>query len=119
MPVESTFAIILLMMLSLGVIQVALSLYARNIVMSSAHEGARAAIERGTDEATATAIARDTVRRATGSLVGDLGVQVRSIRRSGELHVTVAVDGVVSDLGPLPFPIRLSARATASGAVGR
>lgn len=118
-PVESTFAIVLLMLLSLGVIQVALALYARNIVMSSAHEGARAAIERGTDEATAAAIARHTVRQATGSLVDDLDVDVNAVTRSGELHVTVVVAGIVSDLGPVPFPITLTSKATASTALGR
>ena len=118
-PIEATFAIVLLMLLSLGVIQVALALYARNIVISAAHEGARAAIERGTDEETAAAIARETVRRASGSLVDDLQVDVRSIQRSGELHVAVQLRGVVSNLGPIPFPITLSSRATASSALGR
>lgn len=117
-PVESTFAIVLLMLLSLGVIQVALALYARNIVMSSAHEGARAAIERGTDEATAVAIARHTVRQASGSLVDDLEVDVQAVRRARELHVTVLVEGIVTDLGPVPFPITLSSKATASAALG-
>lgn len=118
-PIESTFAIVVLMLLSLGVIQVALALYARNIVISSAHEGARAAIERGTDEDTAASIARETVRQATGSLVDDLEIDVRSIERSGELHVAVHLKGVVSDLGPIPIPITLSSTATASSALGR
>ena len=112
-PVETTFAILFLMLLALGVIQVALSLYARNVVTASAHEGARAAIERGRNEADAAAIARDIVRQASGNLVDDLTVDVATSRRGGDLEVTVSVGGVVTGLGPLPFPIPLSARATA------
>ena len=112
-PVESTFAIILLMLLALGVIQVALSLYARNVVAASAHEGARAAVERGFDSQRAEAIVRETVRQATGSLVDDLSVDVRTLRRGGRVVVNVHVGGIVNDLGPIPFPIPLSSNATA------
>ena len=112
-PIEATFAIVLLMLLALGVIQVALVLYARNIVAASAHEGARTAIERGSTEADAAVIARDVVRRATGALVDDLDIDVDSIQRGDELTVVVRVSGVVTDLGPLPIPIPLSSLATA------
>lgn len=113
-PVEATFAIVLLMLLALGVIQVGLVLYARNVVAASAHEGARAAIERGTSQADAAAIAHDVVRRATGSLVDDLDVEVGADTRGNELTVVVRVSGVVTDLGPIPFPVPLSSRATAT-----
>lgn len=112
-PVEATFAIVLLMLLALGVIQVALVLYARNVVAASAHEGARAAIERGTSQDDAAVIAREVVRSATGTLVDDLAVDVDARRRGDELTVVVRVSGVVTDLGPLPIPIPLSSLATA------
>ena len=112
-PIEATFAIILMMLLALGVIQVALDLYARNVVAASAHEGARAAIERGSTESDAAVIARDVVRRATGALVDDLDVDVDSVQRGDQLTVVVRVSGVVTDLGPLPIPILLSSLATA------
>lgn len=112
-PVEATFAIVLLMLLALGVIQVALVLYARNVVAASAHDGARTAIERGSSEADAAAIARDVVRRATGALVDDLDVDIDSLQRGNELTVVVRVSGVVTDLGPIPIPIPLSSSATA------
>lgn len=102
------------MFLALGVIQVGLVLYARNVVAASAHEGARAAIERGTSRSDAAAIAHDVVRRATGSLVDDLDVQVGADERGDELIVVVRVSGVVTDLGPVPFPVPLSSRATAT-----
>lgn len=113
-PIEATFAIVLLMLLALGVIQVGLVLYARNVVAASAHEGARAAIERGTSRSDAAAIAQDVVRRASGSLVDDLDVQVGADERGDELIVVVRVSGVVTDLGPIPFPVPLSSTATAA-----
>ena len=112
--IEVTFAILFLMMLSLGVIQVALTLYARNVVAASAHEGARAALERGRDQADAALIARDVVRSATGRLVSDLDVGLTSRRVGNEVAVTVVVTGLVDQLGPLPVPIPVRAVATSS-----
>lgn len=111
--VESIFAILILLFLALGVVQVALSLYARNVVAAAAHEGARAAIERGRTESEAAAIAYSAVRGASGGLVNDLKVEVGTRQLRGEVGVTVVVSGIVSDLGPLPIPITLSSRATA------
>ena len=113
-PVETTFAILFIMMLSLGVIQVALTLYARNVVAASAHEGARAALERGRDEAEAAEVAHDVIRSASGRLVSDLDVGLSSRRAGNEISVTVVVTGVIDRLGPLPIPIPLRAVATSS-----
>lgn len=113
-PLEATFAIVLLMFLALGVIQVGFVLYARNVVAASAHEGARAAIERGTSRDDAAAIAQDVVKRAAGGLVDGLEVVVGADERGDELTVVVQVSGIVTDLGPIPFPVPLSSRATAS-----
>ena len=111
---EAAFSIVLLMLLALGIIQVALVLYARNVVAASAHEGARAAIELGSSADDAAAIARDVVRQATGALVDDLDIDVDSRQRGDELTVAVRVTGVVTNLGPLPIPIPLSSLATAT-----
>ena len=110
---EMTFAILFLLFLSLGVIQTALTLYARNVVAASAHEGARAALERGRTHGEAAAIAQDVIRTATGRLVSDLDVGMSSRRTGNELSVTVVITGVVDRLGPIPVPIPLRAVATA------
>lgn len=114
---EATFSIVLLMLLALGIIQVALVLYARNVVAASAHEGARAAIELGSSAEEAASIARDVVRRATGALVDDLDVDVDARQRGAELTVAVRVSGIVTKLGPLPIPVPLSSLATATTSV--
>ena len=107
------FAIIFLMTLSLGVTQVAFTLYARNVVAAAAHEGARAALERGRVDAEAEAIARDVVRKATGRLVENFDVGVSIARIASRRFVTVRVRGVVTDFGPVPIPFPLSSTATA------
>ena len=57
--VESIFAMVFIIVLLLGVVQVAFVLYARNVVAASAHEGARAIVERGSrsDDAASVALA--------------------------------------------------------------
>lgn len=114
-----TFAIIFLITLALGVTQVAFALYARNVVASSAHEGARAAVERGRSDAEAEAIAREVVARSTGSLIEDLSVDVATVGREGERRVTVRVRGLMRELGPVPIPIPLMSTATAHLDEGR
>lgn len=111
--VEITFAILFIMFLSLGVVQVALTLYARNVVAASAHEGARTALERGRDHGEAVLIARQVVQSATGRLVDDLEVDLSSRRTGNEVAVTVVVTGVVDRIGPVPVPVPLRAIATA------
>lgn len=112
--VEPLFAIVVLVVLVTGVIQIALGLYARNVVAASAHEGARAAIERGRTAEEASAIARDTVDSAAGGLVDELRVDV-ALQPIGERQqVVVSVDGRVRPLGPVPVTMHLSTRATAT-----
>jgi Flp pilus assembly protein TadG len=115
--VEAVFSIIFLVLLVLGAIEVSLALYARNVVMTSAHEGARAAVELGTDPASAATIARSTIMRAAGGLVTDLEVTVLTERSDGFRRVRVAVVGRIPPFGPVPVPIPLSATATAAQAV--
>ena len=96
-PVESLLAIVILLFLALGVIEVAFALYGRNVVAASAHEGARAGIEVGRSSSDAAAVASRAVRSADGDGV-----------------VRVRVSGTLESFGPVPFPIPVSAGATAT-----
>jgi Flp pilus assembly protein TadG len=108
-PLESVFAIVMLVVMTLGVLQVAFVLYARNVLMSAAHEGARAAVERGAAATDAEPVAGAVVERSAGGLVSDLSVDVAS-RSEGRL--TVHVRGTVEAVGPVPFAVPVSATAT-------
>lgn len=111
--VESVFSIVILVFLVLAVVEVAFSLYARNVVAASAHEGARAAVERGRSAAEAQAIAVDTVRAAAGGLVDRLGVDVATQSIGTRSIVSVVVTGRVKPFGPVPVPLGLRAEASA------
>lgn len=113
-PVESIFAIVFILLLVLGVIEVAFALYGRNVLMSSAHEGARAAVEYGRSPQEAATIAQDTVRRAAGSLVDDLRVSVAVSEGSGPSIVRVRVQGIVDAFGPVPFPMPVDTTVSAT-----
>lgn len=114
-PLDAVIAIALLMLLSLGVIQIALTVYAHNAVSASAYEGARAAAELGTTASTAQAVAERMVRTTVGGLIEDLRVSVSTMRvPEGDL-VRVAVIGRQHSLGPIPvvFPVRATATSVA------
>lgn len=111
--VETTASIVLLILLVLGTLEVAFLLYAKNVVMSSAHEGARAAVELGRDIDDARAVARETVERAAGGLVRGLDVRVATARSAAGRVVTVRVTGTLTPLAPVPLPIPLTATARA------
>lgn len=110
--VEATFGIVVLMVLMLGVVEVSYVLYARNVVASSAHEGARAVLERGRDSGEAAAIARSTVESAAGGLVRGLKVTVETVDIGDRRAVVVRVGGIARPFGPVPFPVPLSSTAT-------
>ena len=111
--VESVFAILFLVTLLLGTVQVVFTLYSRNVVRSAAQEGARSAIERGATGADATDAARSTVARAASGLVRDLHVATsRTPSDDGDL-ITVRVQGHLRPLGPLPFSSAVTAQASA------
>ena len=112
--VESIFSMLVVMFLVLGVIEITFTLYARNVLMASAHEGSRAAIELGRTTSEAEAIATATVRRATGRLVEDLDVDVVTSVSGSRETITVLVSGKARGIGPVPFPIQISARSTSS-----
>ena len=109
-PIESLFAVILLLFLVLGTIEVAFALYGRNVIMSSAHEAARAAVELGRDPQEAAELARVTVDRSAGGLARDLHVGVEVV----DTGVRVRVSGIVDAFGPIPFPFPVRAVATAA-----
>jgi hypothetical protein len=110
--VESIFAIVFLMILSLGVAQLALTLYGRNVVIASAHEGARAATELGRNPEEAVAIALRTTRSATGSLVDDLEIDVVTEPVGDDDLITVRLRGRLAAVGPVPITIPVETQAS-------
>jgi Flp pilus assembly protein TadG len=113
-PVEVVFAMAVLLLLTLGVMEVALALYGRNVVLSSAHEGARAAVELGTSSSDAARIANETVRRSAGGLISQTSVEVALDEVAGRVHARVNVSGVLTAFGPIPLRVPVSAAAHAS-----
>ncbi|MDQ3982402.1 MAG: pilus assembly protein, partial [Actinomycetota bacterium] len=87
-PLESVFAIVMLVVMTLGALQVAFVLYARNVLMSAAHEGARAAVERGATADDVVPVVASVVERSAGGLVSDLSVDA-STGSVGRLMVRV------------------------------
>ena len=112
-PVEGLFAIVMLMLLALGTIQVALALYGRNVVAAAAHEAARAGVELGTTPEEARAVAEATLQRAAGRLVSDVAIDVTAIEDDRGRTVMVTLVGRVDVLGPVPFPVPIEAHASA------
>ncbi len=110
-PLESVFAIVMLVVMTLGALQVAFVLYARNVLMSAAHEGARAAVERGATADDVVPVVASVVERSAGGLVSDLSVDA-STGSVGRLMVRVR--GTVDAIGPVPLSLPLTATATAT-----
>jgi Flp pilus assembly protein TadG len=113
-PVESVFAISLVLFLALGIIQVALMLYARNVVMASAHEGARAAVELGRSLEEAELVAGDAISDAVGGLTADIDVEVEAVALEEQDRFEVIVRASLKDVGIIPLPITVTARASSS-----
>jgi Flp pilus assembly protein TadG len=111
--VESIFAIVLLLMLTLGVVQIVLVLYGRNVVIAAAHEAARAAIELGRTPEEGRDVAIMTMHRAAGGLLKGMNVRVGAGLKGARYVVTVDVAGTMRTLGPVPVPVPISASATA------
>ena len=111
-PIEFVFCAVFACFLLFGVIEVTFALYGRNVVASSAHEAARAAVELGGTGQDAEAIARRTVARAAGNLVQGYEVNVASTRTDDRVVVQVKVTGHLDPPGPLP--IRVPVDVTAS-----
>jgi TadE-like protein len=113
-PIQAIFAIAFFMLLAMGVVQVVMLLYARNMVAASAHEGARAALELGRNPRSADQIARATIRDSTGSLLDGVDVDVMIQGAGGRSVVVVDVSGRLSYPGLFPFSPSITARASAS-----
>lgn len=111
--IESVYAIVAVMVLVIGVVQVAVSLYARNVILSSAHEGARAAIESGRGPGDAGEIARWMVERSAGNAVKIVSVDTTERTTVDEYLVDVFVRAEIRPLGPIPLTIPVSALASA------
>ena len=105
-------AMIVLLFLVLGAVEVAFALYGRNVVGAAAHEGARAAAELGSTSGDASSVARAAVVRSAGGLVRDLRVQTTIGRAGPRSVVRVRVSGRLAAFGPVPLPIPLTADAT-------
>lgn len=112
-PVETVFAIVILMVLVLGTIEVTFALYARNVIAASAHEGARAAVELGTTPAEIQQVAESTVRRSAGGLVTALEVSTAMEQSTEREVVQVAVRGAMKPFGPVPLRLTFESLATA------
>jgi hypothetical protein len=110
--VESIFAIVMLAVLTLGAVQVAFVLYARNVLVSAAHEGVRASIERGAAGGDAAPVISSVIRRAAGGLVSDVAVDAEVSPAGGREVLRVKVRGTVAAFGPVPFEIPVTATAT-------
>jgi Flp pilus assembly protein TadG len=112
--VESTFAVLLLSFLVLGTIEVAFALYGRNVLMTSAHEAARAAVELGRSQGEAETIARETALSTAGGIIEGMKVAV-DMTESGSLAIfAVRVEGTVDAWGPIPFPFAVTSVARAT-----
>jgi Flp pilus assembly protein TadG len=112
--VQSIFAIAFLMILVMGVLQIAVSVYAKNAITSAAHEGARRALELGASTDEARALVAETIKGSTGALVKDLTVATEVGTLEERTIVQVRVTGTVRPLGPVPVPMRIDARASTS-----
>lgn len=114
-PLEAVFAIAFLLLLVLGTIEVVWALYGRNVLMTSAHEGARAAVELGRSSSDAVAIATRSIERSAGALVDDLQVTASTGNSAGRSTVHLEVRAVLVPWGPVPLPLPVRTAATVSG----
>lgn len=100
----------LVLLLTLGLVQTALALYARNVVISAAHEGVRAGIELGRNPAESVAIARSTVDGSARGVVDDLDIDVSVTGPRDTSVLRVDVSATLDAFGPIPIgiPVRAS-----------
>lgn len=113
--VESVIAIVFLLTLLLGTIQVVFTLYSRNVVRAAAQEGARAAIDRRAADGSATVAARNAVARAAGGLLEQVEVSLERGPAPGGEVVSVTLVGRLRPVGPVPvhLPVRAVAHSVA------
>lgn len=112
---DSIVGIVILMLLTTGVIQVALTVYASNVIRASVYEAARAAAEVDAVDGEARAVARRTLEQAAGGLVS--GVEISVSYGSAPEGRVVVVEMEGRQRSPGPVPIGLPMRASASALV--
>jgi hypothetical protein len=111
--VESALVLPLVIMLSLGVLQVVLYAHARDVLTSAVQEGARLAAEdgRGLEEGYA---------RAEALMTAGLGASVEPVRLDGTLDSDIVMLRVDASLRPiLPLPLIQDLPIHAEGRVAR
>lgn len=111
---DAVFGMFVVLFLVLGSIQVALTLYARNVIVAAVHDGSRAAIEVGGSAADADVVARTTIMRSTGDLIEALRVDVTTQEVADRYLVRVVAKGLLTAPGPIPVRIPVSVQSTAS-----
>ena len=112
-PLEAIFAMAFVLFLILGVVQTALVLYGRNVVISSAHEGARAGAEVGRNALDAARAARSTVEESASGLVNGLVVEVSFTGSETHPLMNVHVAGRLDAFGPIPVEIPVETTVSA------
>ena len=112
--IESVFGIFVLMFLAVGTIQVALTLYARNVLQAAVHDGARAAIEIGAARSAPEVIARRVITESAGGLVHELEVGATADRTRDRLVVRVVATGRLSAPGPIPVDLPVTIESTSA-----
>jgi Flp pilus assembly protein TadG len=114
--VELIASLVLLIALALGGVQIALTLYARNVLLAAAHDGARRGIELGRSPAEAEALARDFIEDAAGGLVSRATVSAHARSEDNGIVLQVRVTGMIDVPGPVPIGIPFHTQATSSRA---
>lgn len=111
--IGSVAATVLILTLTLGVIQIVFTLYARNVIHASAYEGVRVAIELGASDGAAVDAASDFVTKSAGRLIDDLQVTVGRQETGGRVLVVLIASGSIRPVGLLPvhLPVRVIARS--------
>lgn len=104
----------MLLFLALGTIQVALTLYARNVVQAAVHDGSRAVVEVGGAETDAEAVASAVIERSAGSLLDDLDVETSIDSGGDRLIVHVRATGRLVAPGPIPIDLPITVGSTSS-----
>lgn len=112
--VDFVLTMLLVVPLVLGIAQVALVLHVRNVVTSSASEGARVAARSGAAPADGAARARELIARSVGArYADDVSVHRGSTAAGDVIVVEVAAEVPALGLFGPAVPLRVRAHAVA------
>lgn len=112
--VESIFGMTMLLFLALGTIQVALTLYARNVVQAAVHDGSRAVVEIRGSSSDAEGVARAVIERSAGSLLEGLDVETSVLETADRFVVRVRATGKLAAPGPIPIDLPITVGSTST-----